>query len=337
MARQCVCPVLVAICAVGAALLWPAALRVWRLSQTLIAPDDKDSDALRIGILGASFIARAAIVSAADKRRDVVVSAVAARDVQRAKEYASRFSIPVFHGGATAYSDLLKRDDVDAVYVGLPTPFHLEWSLAALRAGRDVLLEKPAVMNAREASELSQEAIRTGRIVFEAAHYRYHPAAQRAKQRMFGNGHGGISPVHALEVRFSMLDPKAWLQSFWSGEVTLAQRVKNFDRWWYSVDMLLWCTDAVEVEVISAAEKPFSLSATLRLHTVSQVINASMSMARDSAMDPFTWRLSASGPDGQAPLHANAFIAFFELDFCHRHAGLADIPQFRLPVPVAPA
>ncbi|CAE7706367.1 unnamed protein product [Symbiodinium pilosum] len=71
--------------------------------------------------------------------------------------------------------------------------------------------------------------------------------------------------------------------------------------------MLLWCTDAVEVEVISAAEKPFSLSATLRLHTVSQVINASMSMARDSAMDPFTWRLSASGPDGQALLTFHNF------------------------------
>ena len=311
---QYVCPVIVVIVASGGAFLWPVALRLWRLSQTLVPLDSKDSDALRIGILGASFIARAAVVSAADKRKDIVVSAVAARDTQRAKNYAAQYDIPAFHGGPHAYSSLLARDDVDAVYIGLPTALHLEWAIAAMRAGKDVLLEKPAVLNANEASELAQEAKRTGRMVFEAGHYRYHPAAKRAKQLMSLNIlDGGVAPLRSVEVRFSMLDPKAWLRRMWSlvssddsmrPDERLAERVKNFDRWWYCVDMLLWSTGAFDAHVVSANESRFSLAATLELYLYpSLVVNVSMSMARDSLLDPFTWSVSALGQtsDGQAP------------------------------------
>ena len=314
---QCICPIIVAAAAVGAALLWPAVLRLCRLPQMLVSSDSKDPDALRVGILGASFIARAAIVNAADKRKDILVSAVAARDTQRAETYAARHSIPAFHGGSTAYSELLAREDVDAVYIGLPTGLHFEWSLAALRAGKDVLLEKPAVLNAQEASELVQEARRTGGKVFEAAHYRYHPIAKRAKQLMsLTVADGGISPLRFVEVRFSMLDPKAWLQSMTlrsdqPDRILERERVKNFDRWWYCVDMLLWSTDALDARVISATEKRFSVKALLELRLSSTVINASMSMARDSFLDPFTWSLSATGQssDDQA-LRGEWFIGF---------------------------
>ncbi|CAE7243221.1 unnamed protein product [Symbiodinium sp. CCMP2456] len=314
---QCACPIIVAAAAVGAALLWPALLRICRLPQTLVSSDSKDPDALRIGILGASFIARAAVVNAADKRKDVRVSAVAARDAQRAETYAAKHGIPAFHGGSSAYSELLAREDVDAVYIGLPTGLHLEWSLAALRAGKDVLLEKPAVLNAQEASELVQEAERTRRKVIEAAHYRYHPAAKRAKQLMsLTVADGGISPLRFVEVRFSMLDPKAWLRSmkFWPGadpmqeRILERERVKNFDRWWYCVDMLLWSTDALDARVISATEKRFSLTALLELRlSKSLVINASMSMARDSLLDPFTWSLSAAGQNSASSLTLHNF------------------------------
>ena len=347
---QCICPIILATAVGGLAFLWPVLLRVWRLPQTLISQDSKDSDALRIGILGASFIARAAVVSAADKRKDVVVSAVAARDAERAKSYAFQFNIPAFHGGPTAYSDLLRRDDVDAVYIGLPTGLHLEWSLAALHAGKHVLLEKPAVLNANEAAKLVQEAKRSGRMVFEAAHYRYHPAAKRAKQIMsLDINEGGISPLRSVEVRFSMLDPKAWLRSFSPGDATLAERVKNFDRWWqpdqcwhillsfagdccravpnlsmcsiatmcrhlprYCVDMLLWSTGAVEVEVLTASESRYSLAATLKLQLRSAEINASVSMARDTLLlASFVKHLSSpvALPVSEALLFLQSFTA----------------------------
>ena len=75
--------------------------------------------------------------------------------------------------------------------------------------------------------------------------------------------------------------------------------------------MLLWSTDALDARVISATEKRFSVKALLELRLSSTVINASMSMARDSFLDPFTWSLSATGQssDDQA-LRGEWFIGF---------------------------
>ena len=141
------CTVLVVLLAWATYQLWPLVLRLWRLPRVLVPLEAKDPDALRLGILGASFIARVAVVAAAGKRSDVAVVAVAARELQRARSYAQRHGIPHFHGGERAYEELLQRQDVEAVYIGLPTELHLHWATKALQAGKHVLLEKPAVLN----------------------------------------------------------------------------------------------------------------------------------------------------------------------------------------------
>lgn len=279
--------------------VWPVILRLWRIPQVLV--DGKDKDALRIGILGASFIARAAVVHAADKRRDVLVSAVAARDWTKAETFAKQHGIPAFHGGATAYLDLLAREDVDAVYVGLPTHLHLEWTLAALRAGKHVLLEKPAVLNMEEAKQLIGAMAETKLQVFEAAHHRYHPAARRFKQLTLKERDVGLSD---FEARFSMLDPKALLSIFKellgiskpvTQEDRFHERIKNLDRWYYCVDMLLWSTGAIDAEVIFAKEDRFSISATLKLQRSASTATATLYMARDNLWEPFSWSIAEHG------------------------------------------
>lgn len=164
--------------------LWPVLLRLQRIPQVSVAPEDKDKDALRLGLLGASFIARMAVVHPAQKRQDVQVTAVAARSREKAKRYAESHGIPLFIGGATAYDDLLAREDVDAVYVGLPTELHVHWTLKALKAGKHVLLEKPAVLSTDEADEILRMMTKTGKVVFEGAHHRYHPIARRFRELM---------------------------------------------------------------------------------------------------------------------------------------------------------
>ena len=289
--------------------IWPVILRLRRIPQIVVQPENKDKDALRIGILGASFIARAAVVHAADKRRDVIVTAVAARSEAKAKSYAQQHGIAAFHGGATAYRELLAREDVDAVYIGLPTALHREWTLAALQAGKHVLLEKPAVLSAQEAHEVLRAMSETKRLVFEAAHHRYHPAARRFKQLMTGE------MVSGIDVRFSMLDPPSLLKSIrdaflpglsdvtvLSSEERLHERIKNLDRWWYCVDMLLWSTavSSADVEVISAKEERFSMSATLKLQRNGSSALATVSMARDSWRDPFSWAIQAHNSQAMA-------------------------------------
>ena len=83
---------------------------------------------LRIGLLGASRIAPKAVIAHARGRADVAITAVAARDLGRARAYAAEHAIPAAVEG---YAALLARDDVDAVYSALPPAEHLDWTRAA--------------------------------------------------------------------------------------------------------------------------------------------------------------------------------------------------------------
>src|SRR6478672_109632 len=131
---------------------------------------------VRIGILGAARIAPAAVIKPAQKVGDAMIGAVAARDRGRADAFASKHGIPRVHG---SYADLIADPDIDAVYNPLPNGLHAEWTVAALEAGKHVLCEKPFTANAKEAEDVAAVADRTGRVVMEAFHWRYHPLAQR--------------------------------------------------------------------------------------------------------------------------------------------------------------
>jgi predicted dehydrogenase len=81
---------------------------------------------------------------------------------------------------APSYQALLDDPDIDAIYNPLPNGLHAEWTLKALEAGKHVLCEKPFTANAAEAERVAAAAERTGLVVMEAFHYRYHPMMNRA-------------------------------------------------------------------------------------------------------------------------------------------------------------
>lgn len=288
----------------------PLFWRLWRLPQIQVPLESKDAGALRVGMLGASFIGKVAVVYAAGKRRDVVVAAVASRDAARARSFAESAGVPRHFGGPRAYDDLLALEGLDAVYISVPTGLHVRWAKAALAAGRHVLLEKPAALSASEVAELRRAAVASGRLLVEAAHYQHHPAALqlRALAR-----EGKLGQLLQVDAEFAMLDPKAWLHSALglgaAGAAERAhERVKNFDRWWYCADELLWLTGATSWTVLSATERRFSVDAELLLDmpgepgTAARQVRATLSMSRDRLLPPFAWNLRARGAAGAASL-----------------------------------
>ncbi len=134
---------------------------------------------MRIGILGAARIAPMALIKPARRRDDVAVSAVAARDVARAGEFAAKHGIASAYG---SYEKLIADPDVDAVYIALPNGLHGRWTRAALDAGKHVLCEKPFTANAADAADVATRAAASDRVVMEAFHYRYHPMALRIEE-----------------------------------------------------------------------------------------------------------------------------------------------------------
>jgi predicted dehydrogenase len=149
---------------------------------------------VRIGVLGAARIAPPAIVKPARNSADADVVAIAARDRSRADAFAAKHGIPRV---CDSYADLLADPDVDAIYNPLPNGLHAEWTIAALEAGKHVLCEKPFTNNTAEAEEVAAVADRTGLVVMEAFHYRYHPLADRMRALVESGDLGTLQHVEA--------------------------------------------------------------------------------------------------------------------------------------------
>lgn len=134
----------------------------------------------RFGILGTGNIARQFAAALATSRR-CRVTAVGSRQPAQASAFCSSWA-PGADAGS--YESLLARQDIDAVYVALPNALHYTWTLAALRAGKHVLCEKPLAMNSAEAEEMFDAAGRAGRLLVEAFMYVSHPLHAAASRHL---------------------------------------------------------------------------------------------------------------------------------------------------------
>lgn len=159
---------------------------------------------MRIGMLGAAWIGPMGLIEPAKETDGVEVVAVAARDMRRAQAYADEHGIPLVFD---TYDDLLASSEIDAIYNPLPNSHHAHWTVAALDAGKPVLLEKPFTANADEARRVAEAAERTGLVVMEAYHWRFHPQAERAIEFVAEGAVGDVAHVEAAMLFPSMHGP----------------------------------------------------------------------------------------------------------------------------------
>jgi predicted dehydrogenase len=128
---------------------------------------------------------------------DAQALAVASRDGARADEYARANGIERAYGG---YERLLADPDVDVVYISLPNGMHVEWTNAALEAGKHVLCEKPLSRSAAAVEQLFDLAQARGVHLSEAFMYRHHPQTKRLKELVDS---GAIGELRLIRGQFS--------------------------------------------------------------------------------------------------------------------------------------
>ena len=147
----------------------------------------------RWGLLGAGWIATKAIAPAMHAASDAIVQAVASRDSAR-----SRALNPVtIH---ESYEALINDPLVDAVYISLPNHLHCQWSVAALKAGKHVLCEKPFAINSSEVELMAKAARENDRVLVEAVWSRWHPRMARLIEYVKA---GNIGKLHSIESSFT--------------------------------------------------------------------------------------------------------------------------------------
>ncbi len=131
-----------------------------------------------IGILGAGYIAGkvAETLNALDGFR---VAAVAAREEDRAKEFADKYGVPKAYG---SYEELLKDDEVELVYIATVNSNHALWAKNCIDAGKPVLVEKPFSYNAATATQVIQYARDKNVFIGEAMWTRFVPLIDKLRE-----------------------------------------------------------------------------------------------------------------------------------------------------------
>lgn len=203
----------------------------------------KDSQApLRWGILGAATIARKNW-QAIRRSGNGIVRAVASRDSARADQWIAENSID--HPFAdrpeavAGYDTLLERDDIDAVYVPLPTGVRKEWVVRAARAGKHVLCEKPCGPTASDVEEIVA-ACREAGVQFMDGVMFMHSDRLPALRRVLDDG-TSVGTLRRISTQFSFLAPDDFLAG---GNIRVNPEMEPLgclgDLGWYTIRFALW-------------------------------------------------------------------------------------------------
>jgi predicted dehydrogenase len=131
------------------------------------------------GVLGVASIATRKVIPGMQKGQWSEITAIASRDLARAKTAAESLGILRAYG---SYEELVADGEIEAIYNPLPNHLHVPWSLKAAEAGKHVLCEKPIGCNAAEAAELLPVANRTGVKIGEAFMVKTHPQWLRIRE-----------------------------------------------------------------------------------------------------------------------------------------------------------
>jgi predicted dehydrogenase len=152
---------------------------------------------VRLGLLGCADIAQRRVLDAVKACDGVELAAVASRDAEKAKLVASRFDARPVHG----YQELLDLDEVDAVYVPLPSGLHARWIGRALCAGKHVLAEKPLTTDLARTAELVARAGDSGLVLMENFMFVHHSQHDRVRTLI---ADGEIGEIRAVNATFTM-------------------------------------------------------------------------------------------------------------------------------------
>ncbi|RPF54236.1 Gfo/Idh/MocA family protein [Aquisalibacillus elongatus] len=151
---------------------------------------------VKFGIISTANIARKALIPAMMRAEHAEVVAISSGS-GKAQAVADEFGIPKAYD---RYEGVLEDPDVEAVYIPLPNHLHKEWVFKAAEAGKHILCEKPAGLNADEMVEMEAACEKHGVKFMEAFMYQFHAQHERVKELVAA---GEIGDVKLMRASFS--------------------------------------------------------------------------------------------------------------------------------------
>ena len=208
---------------------------------------------LRFGIAGAGMIAQYGFdgITASGAAE---VAAIADPHQGRAQEFARRNGVRYVRADA---QELFQDTSLDAVYIATPTAFHAPYAIAALRAGKHVILEKPFAFTYADARAVTDAAAKSGKVFMVGMNYRFEKGAQQVRALAERGYFGDIHRIRAFWRRRSG-SPRL---GTWFGNRKLAGGGCFMDIGVHMIDLAFWTSMNFEVAGVSAPCIPSSAAA----------------------------------------------------------------------------
>ena len=202
---------------------------------------------LRVAVLGTGRIAELKLLPALANTSGAVLWSVLSRDAARATEIAKKHGARSPTPGHSDLEALLADDELDAVIIATPDKLHAKQAIAAARAGKHVLCEKPMTTSKEDADAMVEACRHAGVKLGVAFHLRWHAGLRKLHQAVAG---GQLGELRHMRVQWSFQAPDA--QNWRAGT--------DVGRWWglagvgtHCLDQILWfmephCGEVVEVK-----------------------------------------------------------------------------------------
>lgn len=169
---------------------------------------------VRYAVVGLGGISQVAVLPAFAHSEHAELIAVVSGDQAKAEKIAGDFKAQAAYSYKD-YSDCLKNPEVEAVYIATPPGEHEKYAVAAAKAGKHVLCEKPLAANVQQARKMV-EACRKNKVRFMTAYRKYfEPSTVTLKKMIIGGELGRLDVIHTMfgELRPYGDNSPAWLFS----------------------------------------------------------------------------------------------------------------------------
>jgi UDP-N-acetylglucosamine 3-dehydrogenase len=158
---------------------------------------------LKIGVIGCGSIAKHRHLPEYAANTQIKIIAVCDIVKSRADETAVLYGAKSYE----SYEELLQNSEVDAVSVCTPNYLHAPISIAALKAGKHVLCEKPMATSRADAEEMIETASTSGKKLMIAHNQRFVPSHAKAREILAS---GEIGKVYSFRTAFGHPGPEGW-------------------------------------------------------------------------------------------------------------------------------
>ncbi len=199
--------------------------------------------AVKWGVLGTANIARGCTIPGMKMAENCELYAVAGRKEEKVNKFKEEFG---FKKAYVGYENLIADPEVQAVYIPLTNDLHKEWVIKSLKAGKNVLCEKPLAINADEAREMFEVAKENNVVLMEAYAYQHSPYVASLKEDIRNGIIGDVDYIETAFVGQELLNDFRLHKEMGGGAA--------YDLGCYCTTMILSITDSKPETVMADAE-----------------------------------------------------------------------------------